>query len=232
MTTSSNEETRIRARGRGPLSAVRGSQLLIAGLIVAGVGIAVATVTSSSKRHEVTIPQGTSVVGALDRTISTKTSDVGQSVRLRTVSPLDLGDDRVIPGGMWIYGEVTHARGGGRIAGAPELTIRFTRLEAGGEEHRVDIQPFRVRGRDDLKESIAEIAGGTVAGAIVGAVAGDAVKGAVIGAAAGTGVAIATKGNQIVLPAGQRIRIRLLEAVTVSYRLDPAARSEKRRVGG
>jgi hypothetical protein len=34
----------------------------------------------------------------------------------------------------------------------------------------------------------------------------------------GTGVAVATKGNQIVLPAGQRIRVRLAEPVAVTYR--------------
>jgi hypothetical protein len=42
-------------------------------------------------------------------------------------------------------------------------------------------------------------------------------KGAVIGGAIGTGVAVATKGNEIVLPAGQELRIRLAEPVTVRY---------------
>jgi hypothetical protein len=34
----------------------------------------------------------------------------------------------------------------------------------------------------------------------------------------GTGVAVATKGNQIVLPAGQRLRVRLTQPVSVSWR--------------
>ena len=75
-----------------------------------------------------------------------------------------------------------------------------------------------LRGKDDLVESVAEIGGGAVVGGIVGAVAGSAVKGAVIGGVLGTGVAVATKGNQIVLPAGQQLRVRLAAPVTVSYK--------------
>ena len=54
-------------------------------------------------------------------------------------------------------------------------------------------------------------------GGIIGAVAGSTVKGAVIGGVLGTGVAVATKGNQIVLPAGTRLRVRLTEPVLVSF---------------
>ena len=41
--------------------------------------------------------------------------------------------------------------------------------------------------------------------------------GAVVGAAIGTGVAVLTKGDQIVLPTGQRLRVRITEPVTVKY---------------
>ena len=54
------------------------------------------------------------------------------------------------------------------------------------------------------------------AGAIIGEVVADeATKGAIIGAVAGTAIAVATKGDQIVLPAGQRLRVRLTEPVTL-----------------
>ena len=38
------------------------------------------------------------------------------------------------------------------------------------------------------------------------------------GFAGGTGVAVATKGDQIVLPAGVQLRVRLTAPVTVRYR--------------
>src|SRR4030095_10165209 len=114
-----------------------------------------------------------------------------------------------------------HVKGGGRIAGAPELTLRFTELEVDGSRYDIAADPIRMRGKSDAKESAIEIAGGTVAGAVIGAVAGGgsgAAKGAVAGAAVGTAVAVVTKGDQIVLPAGQRMRVRLAKPVTVSYK--------------
>jgi hypothetical protein len=46
-------------------------------------------------------------------------------------------------------------------------------------------------------------------------------KGAIVGAAIGTGVALATDGDQLTLGAGQRLRIRLTQPVTVQYRPSP-----------
>ena len=39
-----------------------------------------------------------------------------------------------------------------------------------------------------------------------------------MGAVLGTGVAVATKGNQIVLPVGQKLRVRLAAPVTVTVK--------------
>jgi hypothetical protein len=156
-------------------------------------------------------------VASLSSRLSTEGLDAGHSVTLTTRDPLNLADNRVLPAGIMVRGEVTHAQGGGRIAGAPELTIRFREIEVDGSSYPISAEPFRVRGKDDLKESVAEIGGGAVVGGIIGAVAGSTVKGAVIGGVLGTGVAVATKGNQIVLPAGQRLRVRLTAPVTVTY---------------
>jgi hypothetical protein len=57
-----------------------------------------------------------------------------------------------------------------------------------------------------------------VVGGVVGAIAGHTVEGVLIGAVLGTGVAVATKGNQIVLPAGQKLRVSVLQPVSVSYK--------------
>jgi len=190
---------------------------LVLGLAVAAAGIATAAVvTSKAPMVTTTIPAGTRLMGALGQTVSTKENSVGQHVTLRTVEPLQLAG-ATVPEGIIIRGEVTHSKGGGRIAGAPELTIRFSNLEVDGRSYPISAEPFRVKGKSDATESVAEIAGGAVVGAIVGAVAGSAVKGAVVGAAAGTGVALITKGNQIVLPAGLKLRMRLSEPVSVAY---------------
>ena len=201
-------------------------RLIVAGLSLAAVGILAAAVVRGGdeggllgpRRVKATLPAGTTLVGALSNRLSTEGLRAGRSVTLTTRSPLELREDRSLPAGVIVRGEVTHARGGGRIAGAPELTIRFREISVGGTTYPISAEPFRLRGKDDLVESVAEIGGGAVVGGIVGAVAGSTVKGAVIGGVLGTGVAVATKGNQIVLPAGQRLRVRLTQPVSVSWR--------------
>ena len=204
------------------------TRIMVVGLSVAAAGILAAAVASDdgifgTRRVEARLPAGTTVIASLEGRLSTEGLDAGRSVELRTRAPIPLADAPDIPAGVVIHGEVTHARGGGRIAGAPELTIRFRTMEVDGESYPITADPFRLRGKDDLKESIAEIGGGAVVGGIVGAVAGNTVKGAVIGGVLGTGVAVATKGDQIVLPAGQRLRVRLAAPVTVRFvPVDPA----------
>jgi hypothetical protein len=187
-------------------------------LAVVGVGALAATaVTRSPNVRTATIPAGTRLIGALDHTISTEKTDAGDLVRLKTMEPIRLSDDVVVPAGITIHGEVTRSEGGGRISGAPELTLRFNRLSLEGEDYDISAEPWRVKGKSDTKESIAEIGGGAIVGGIIGAVAGSATKGVIIGGVLGTGVAVATKGNQIVLPAGQKLRVTLAEPVTVKY---------------
>lgn len=205
------------------------TKLLVAGLSVAAVGILAATVVRDNgggllgpRRVKATIPAGTTITGSLSSRLSTEGLHPGRSVTLTTRAPLTLSENRVVPAGVIVRGEVTHAQGGGRIAGAPELTIRFREISVDGSTYPITAEPFRLKGKDDLVESVAEIGGGAVVGGIVGAVAGSTVKGAVIGGVLGTGVAVATKGNQIVLPAGQRLRVRLSAPVTVSFRPDLA----------
>jgi len=194
------------------------ARLILAGIVLAGVGIAgAAIVTSGGANRTATIPAGTTLIAALEHTISTENAGPGDVVVLTSAQPLRLSDDVTIPSGMELRGEVTHARGGGRIAGAPELTLRFNRLTVNGNRYLITAEPFRVRGTSDAKESAIEIAGGTAAGAVVGAIKGHVVRGAVVGAAIGTGVAVLTKGDQLTLPAGQRLRVRLSEPVTVKY---------------
>jgi hypothetical protein len=194
---------------------------------VLGVGlVTVAVVAGNRERHKVTIPAGTAIVAALGHEVSTERSQIGEEVTLRTIEPLPV-EDGEIPAGVVIRGTVTEARGGGRVAGAPELALRFTQLEVDGEQHEISAATFQVTGKSDAGESAAQIGGGAVAGGVLGTVLGGkggTLKGAVVGAAIGTGVALATEGDHLVLHPGQQLRIRLNAPVTVSYR--PASESE------
>jgi len=181
---------------------------------VVGVGIAAAVMLGrAGEKKTATIPSGTWLVGTLEQSVSTDHNSIGDHVMLRTVDPIRL-DEVSIPEGVTLRGEVTRVKGGGRIAGAPELAFRFTELELDGQTYEISAEPFSVTGKSAAKESALEIGGGAVVGGVL-----KGAKGAIVGAALGTGVAVATEGHELTLSAGQRLRIQLTQAVTVRFRL-------------
>lgn len=206
----------------------RKSQVVVGSLVVAATGLLAAAVVTRTETREVTLPAGTQIVGALEQTVSTRRNAVGDRITITSQAPVKLNEDATLPAGVALSGEVTHIKGGGRLTGAPEITLRFNRLDIDGREYVVSAVPFRIRGRSSTPETAAEIGGGAVVGGVVGAIAGSAVKGAVIGAVLGTGVAVATEGDQIVLRSGRQLRVQLNEPVTVKYK--PQKQSGEKKV--
>jgi hypothetical protein len=182
---------------------------------VVAVGIAAAVMLGrAGEKKTATIPSGTVLVGTLEQQVSTDRSSVGDRVAVRTVDPIHTGTDVTIPAELTLRGEVTHVKGGGRIAGAPEISLRFTELEVDGRRYAIATEAFHVKGKSDATESALAIGGGAVVGGVL-----KGAKGAVVGAAIGTGVAVATKGDQLTLASGQRLRIQLTQPVEVQVRL-------------
>jgi hypothetical protein len=184
---------------------------------VVGVGIAAAVMLGGAREKKtVTIPSGTVLVGALEQPVSTDRSSIGDHITLQTVDPIRVGTETTIPDGLTLRGAVIGVKGGGRISGAPELAFHFTELEVDDHTYPVSTDPFHVKGKSDATESALEIGGGAVVGGVL-----RGAKGAIVGAAIGTGVAVATEGDQLRLGAGQRLRIRLTQPVTVQFRPRP-----------
>jgi hypothetical protein len=172
--------------------------------------------------REETLAAGTAFEGALQQTVSTDKSQVGDKIEVRTTEPVRAGEKLVVPSGATIRGEVTSVEGAGRVAGGAHLTLRFQELVlADGTSYPISCEPFRLKGKSAGKESALEIGGGAVAGGVLGGLLGgkkDIVKGAAVGAVLGTGVAVATKGKQIVLPVGQKLRVTLTAPVAVAVK--------------
>jgi hypothetical protein len=165
------------------------------------------------------LPAGSHIVAALQSGISTADAKVGDKVTVQTAEPVAVEGRTVIPTGSTINGEVTFVKGAGRIKGAPELTLQFNEIVLpDGHAYAIACEPFHVIGKSAGGESLKEIGGGAAAGAVVGALLGKgkgALKGAAVGTAAGAGVALATKGQQIELPAGQQISLDLTTPLTL-----------------
>jgi hypothetical protein len=165
------------------------------------------------------VQAGTMLTGALQNSIATDRSRVGDAVVLRTTTPVIVDGQTVVPAGSTVRGSVTHVRAAGRMKGAAELTLRFHELQTPeGQRHALTFDPIRSRVKGSGKETAAEIGGGAAVGGIIGGAVGGkdgALKGGAIGAAVGTGVAAATPGKQIVLPVGQLLRLRIAAPATI-----------------
>lgn len=123
---------------------------------VVAVGIAGAVLLGGlHDRPTVTIPSDVTLIAALDQAISTERSRVGDHITLHTVEPIRLDAETQLSEGVTLHGEVTHVKGGGRIAGAPELDLRITELEVDGRTYLVSTEPFHVEGKSDAKLTLA-----------------------------------------------------------------------------
>ena len=176
----------------------------------------------AEKEKTETLTAGTTFVASLQNTIDTGKNKVGEKIALRTLEPARVNEMDIVPAGSTINGEITHIDPAGRVAGGAELTLRFTELVMpDGKSYAISCDPFRLTGKGEGKSSALQIGGGAAAGALVGGLLGgkdDIAKGAAAGAIIGTGVAVATKGDQIVLPAGQKMKVALNAPVTVSLK--------------
>ena len=169
--------------------------------------------------REATLPAGTVLPVRFETTISSASSRPEDKV-LAVVRENVLDDDGsiVIPAGSELRGRVVSARRAGKVKGRSYLAVSFDSVEVNGRVHHVSTNRLGVQGRSGAKKDAAIIGGGTGAGALVGAIAdgkGGAAKGALIGGATGTGVVLATRGPEVVIPAGARYRVRLADSLVV-----------------
>lgn len=179
-----------------------------------GCGQQMATAEIETHAHEVLI-RGTVIVAALQGPLDTGKIHIGDKIVLRTVEDVRISEATVVPAGTTINGEVSYVDPAGRVAGGAELTLRFTGLVMpDGTSYVISAVPLRLEGKGDAKESAIEFGGGAFAGGVLGG-RDEFAKGAAVGAVVGTAVAVATKGDQIVLPVGQKMSVSLLNPISI-----------------
>jgi hypothetical protein len=166
----------------------------------------------SAKAAPIVLEEGTPLVLALDTTVSTASARPGDVVTARLLEPVRVGERVVVPEGAEVRGKVTTALRPGKVKGRARLVVDFERLTVDGRAHEIAASPIDVTAGDSKKRDAAIIGGGAGAGAIIGGIA-DGGKGAaiggLIGGAAGTGAVLATRGKDVVLPAGTHVKVKL-----------------------
>jgi hypothetical protein len=162
------------------------------------------------------VASGSRLSIVLETAHSSRDSRVGDTVVARVSRAVSPDGQTVLPGGSYLEGRITEATGSGRVKGRARLAAHFDRLVVRGTGHPVELTGLFVEAAKGTKRDATLIGGGAAAGAVIGAIAGGKRglgKGILIGGAAGTGAVLATKGEEVNLPAGSEWTVELLSTL-------------------
>lgn len=152
------------------------------------------------------VPAGTAIQVSLEDPISSRTARVEDLLSGRVLHDVVVGDRVAIPEGTQVRGIVRDVEPARRPSKAGRLELEFDALYKDGERHDIDARI------SELQEGsgAAKKAGiGAVVGAVVGGLIGGK-DGAIAGVLIGGGGAVAgTRGEDVELPAGAVLTIRL-----------------------
>lgn len=181
----------------------------------------------------VTVPAETHIPVSLENAINSKTAYPGQFIYCRTIFPITVGNQIVIPVGSYVKGEVTQVVKPGRIRGKAKLGLRFDSLTLPNgvtEQLRASLSSFGASGKEGFNRKEGKIEGQSTKGKDAGRVAQTTITGAQIGtlagisgghtlrglgigsaagAAAGAIWVLAGRGKQIYLPPGTSLELQL-----------------------
>ena len=168
------------------------------------------------------VSSGTALTLQLSETVSTRSHEPGDPVRATVVDAVRGSDGSIlIPNGATVSGAVEESRRSEGPESPAVLAFNFRTLTVGGQSYPLtatveEANPEVTEGASDA-ESVAKIAIGTAAGALVGQILGGSTEATVGGAAAGTlagaAVAITSKHGDATLREGSLITIRTREPI-------------------
>jgi hypothetical protein len=164
------------------------------------------------------LPEGTEIQVRLEQPLSSRTAQVEDRFETSVAVPVQLNGRAVIPAGTRVRGIVTAVQRGERLVKGGRLDLRLDSIYLDDRTRR-DLRASVVSLHEnlDLHGDNARRAGiGAVLGGVIGKVIGGT-KGAIIGAVLGGGGALAAKlGEDVELPAGTILTVRLERALDVT----------------
>jgi type IV secretion system protein VirB10 len=171
------------------------------------------------------VPAGTTIPVAMINRISTKNAADGDGVYVRTLFPITVNNEIVIPVGSHIRGRISEVQQPGRVKGKAGLSLSFQTLVlpsgltvdlyaslggASGVARREG--ETGLEGESSTGADLGKIGTSAGGGAVGGAISRGG-KGAVVGAAGGAAVGLATvlltRGSDLVLEPGATFDIVL-----------------------
>jgi hypothetical protein len=162
-----------------------------------------------------TLPSGTELDVRLASRLSSDTAQVEDRFEATTLVDLRQNGQTIIPAGSVVRGVVTDVKKAGRIDRKGSLALTFDQIRINGRTYPIRGTVTQALEAGGYKEDAGKIGAGAAVGAIIGGIIGG-VKGAVTGILiGGGGVVAATEGQDVELPEGTVLRMRLDEPLTV-----------------
>jgi hypothetical protein len=155
------------------------------------------------------IPVGTELDVRLQQSLSSATAQVEDRFEATTLVDLREGDRVIIPAGAVMRGVVSSVTKAGRIERKGSMTLAFDQVTVNGRAHTIRATVTQAIESEGIRGEAGKIGAGAGVGAIIGGILGG-VRGAIAGILIGGGGTIAaTEGNDVELPAGTVLRVRL-----------------------
>jgi hypothetical protein len=172
-----------------------------------------AVLPAIAKFREFTLPEGTVLAVRLDSALGSDSSRVEDRVDATLTEAVIVDGTEVLPVNSVVRGDVAAVEAAGNVKGRASLALRFTSVSVprGGARYpiaaRVDLLAPATKAKDAAKIGIPA-AGGAIIGGLIGGKKGAAI-GTAVGGGAGAAVVLTTPGQEIRLPAGAPLSLRL-----------------------
>jgi hypothetical protein len=169
-------------------------------------------------RKDVRLSSGTEISVQLSERLSSKTARLEDLVTASVFRPVRAEGVLALPAGTRVRGVVVDVEPAQRPSKGGRLEILFDRIDLDGE--RLDFRG-RVTSIDqgsDTGKTAGKAGLGAVIGGVLGTILGGG-KGAIVGViVGGTGAVVGTKGDEVELPAGTVLTVRLEEPLRIDRR--------------
>jgi hypothetical protein len=162
-----------------------------------------------------TLPAGTELDVRLQTELSSDTAKVED--RFEATTAVDVREDGrvLIPAGSRVRGVVTAVESAGRVDRKGRLSLSFDQITVNGRNYPLRATVTEALESGGYREDAGRIGTGAAVGGIIGGILGG-LKGALAGILiGGGGVVAATEGQDVELPAGTVLRIRLDQPLAV-----------------
>ncbi|MEH6588970.1 MAG: hypothetical protein V7746_01875 [Halioglobus sp.] len=161
------------------------------------------------KPTTVTVPEGTRLVIRMAEAIDSKRHSAGHRFRGQLESALVVDGMTVAPRGTILYGRITQAKSGGRLAGSSGMTMEFTDIMLDDQLHEIATGELKAQTGNEAGRTVGRTARAAALGGLYGG-SSSAKKGAKVG----LGASILTSGSNINIPAGTIVETNLRVSLT------------------